>query len=838
MKRFGILGLLVVFCIGAANQAGYIPPFDKSADIGKVVRIDSDGKIKWLTAAGPTGPTGVTGAQGVTGATGVTGPTGASGTNGSNGAVGATGATGGTGATGSTGPTGVTGATGPTAAAAVTGPGSATDNALARFDGTTGKIIQNSLVNVDDVGVFTTTGGFGIMTAGDIALQADSLASSGYGVKASAAASGYAVYGEGGTGVYGLTTKNNGTGVIGDAGFGPTGGYGVAGYASEVTAFGVYASNTVGVALSVRGDTTSPLRAAMSIAPMNAQPSADATVGDLYVSSTGVLNMCTVTGNPGTWSRVADQLSDDVVTNSKLANMSALSFKGNATGGAADPTDMTATTATSLLNAFVGDSGSGGTKGLVPAPASSDGAQGKVLQANGTWGNGPAYVAGTASLRDYYIFSKAQPNIGGTGCLAYAPSLGRLFLGGSSGFSATSSDGGYSWTTFPPVFFRGYLRRRSVEWKSLCDRQQRRQCVHIDRWRNHCLDVVGGATGLTGTATSLTYMAGLYIAISSGASSAATSIATSPNGTTWTTRAATAASTWRKIVCSSTTCVMVSAAGLVNYTTTATTWLSATPSAANAWQDVTYSPELKLFVAVASTGTDRVMTSPDGITWTARTQTLAQYMVAWIPELRLFISGNGSNGDTSFSRDGVTWTTEKTKGFSSGTTTGTMLPIGGGRLVVNSAGVVLISGGGAYANGVFGTTTNDAAPVGYLGEYIVATGAGTTFTSTTVQNAVILNLISAGDYDVSAIGCMNPVAVTGTKFRLAVSTTSVSAGTIGDNAAETYTATTTTTAGQCLTIPAVRVSVATATPVYLTASITFSGGTPTFSGRISARRVR
>lgn len=40
----------------------------------------------------------------------------------------------------------------------VVGPGSATDNAVARFDGTTGKLIQNSLFLVDDSGNATSNG--------------------------------------------------------------------------------------------------------------------------------------------------------------------------------------------------------------------------------------------------------------------------------------------------------------------------------------------------------------------------------------------------------------------------------------------------------------------------------------------------------------------------------------------------------------------------------------------------------------------------------------------------------------------------------------------------------
>src|SRR5690606_12350773 len=38
----------------------------------------------------------------------------------------------------------------------VTGPASSTDNAIARFDGTTGKVVQNSNVTIDDSGFVTT----------------------------------------------------------------------------------------------------------------------------------------------------------------------------------------------------------------------------------------------------------------------------------------------------------------------------------------------------------------------------------------------------------------------------------------------------------------------------------------------------------------------------------------------------------------------------------------------------------------------------------------------------------------------------------------------------------
>lgn len=47
---------------------------------------------------------------------------------------------------------------------------------------------------------------------------------------------------------------------------------------------------------------------------------------------------------------------------------------------------LTVAEATAMLNAVVGDSGSGGTKGLVPAPAAGDAAAEKYLNADGTWG--------------------------------------------------------------------------------------------------------------------------------------------------------------------------------------------------------------------------------------------------------------------------------------------------------------------------------------------------------------------------------------------------------------------------------------------------------------------
>lgn len=88
------------------------------------------------------------------------------------------------------------------------------------------------------------------------------------------------------------------------------------------------------------------------------------------------------------------QIAASAVTNAKLADMAAATLKGRASGaGTGAPTDLSSTQAAVIIDAMVGDSGSGGTKGEVPAPGSGDAAAGKFLKADGTWA-----VAGTGTI--------------------------------------------------------------------------------------------------------------------------------------------------------------------------------------------------------------------------------------------------------------------------------------------------------------------------------------------------------------------------------------------------------------------------------------------------------
>src|SRR6185437_3295663 len=139
----------------------------------------------------------------------------------------------------------------------------------------------------------------------------------------------------------------------------------------------------------------------------------------------------------------AGSLANDSVTNALLANMAQATIKGRAAGaGTGDPTDLSATQATAILNAVVGDSGSGGTKGLVPAPGAGDAAAGKFLKADGTFAVPPG--SGSSS------FLSEQIAVSGTsGTLTHAPTalIGIFRNGQRLRGESTSPDYSVSGTT-------------------------------------------------------------------------------------------------------------------------------------------------------------------------------------------------------------------------------------------------------------------------------------------------------------------------------------------------------------------------------------------------------
>jgi hypothetical protein len=83
-------------------------------------------------------------------------------------------------------------------------------------------------------------------------------------------------------------------------------------------------------------------------------------------------------------------LKDDSIGFDKLINITTARILGRTTAGSGDIEQLTGTQTTALLVDFIGDSGAGGTKGLVPAPAAGDAAALKFLKADGTWATTPA----------------------------------------------------------------------------------------------------------------------------------------------------------------------------------------------------------------------------------------------------------------------------------------------------------------------------------------------------------------------------------------------------------------------------------------------------------------
>lgn len=111
-------------------------------------------------------------------------------------------------------------------------------------------------------------------------------------------------------------------------------------------------------------------------------------------------------------------------------------------------TNLSAADATAILNAFVGDAGSGGTKGLVPAPASGDAT--KFLKGNGAWeaipGGGDALTSNPLSQFSATTSAQLAGTISdetGSGALVFAtsPTLVTPVLGTPASGTLTNCTG-------------------------------------------------------------------------------------------------------------------------------------------------------------------------------------------------------------------------------------------------------------------------------------------------------------------------------------------------------------------------------------------------------------
>lgn len=95
----------------------------------------------------------------------------------------------------------------------------------------------------------------------------------------------------------------------------------------------------------------------------------------------------TVGADEDTWGTELNTSLGQIATDLSMLNTAtANSILGRNEATSGEVERLTGTEVTAMLNAVVGDSGAGGTKGLVPAPAAGDAAAEKYLNADGTWG--------------------------------------------------------------------------------------------------------------------------------------------------------------------------------------------------------------------------------------------------------------------------------------------------------------------------------------------------------------------------------------------------------------------------------------------------------------------
>jgi hypothetical protein len=101
--------------------------------------------------------------------------------------------------------------------------------------------------------------------------------------------------------------------------------------------------------------------------------------------------------------------------------------------------------------------------------------------------------------------------------------------------------------------------------------------------------------------------------------------------------------------------------------TALTNWNAQSVGFSKSWQSIVWSPELGLFVAIATDTTSpigSIMTSPDGINWTARNTAASKTYnnICWSSDLNIFVAvGNDSispyTSNITTSVDGINWTT-------------------------------------------------------------------------------------------------------------------------------------------------------------------------------------
>ena len=206
-----------------------------------------------------------------------------------------------------------------------------------------------------------------------------------------------------------------------------------------------------------------------------------------------------------------------------------------------------------------------------------------------------------------------------------------------------------------------------------------------------------------------------------------------------------------------------------------------------------------------------------------------------------------TNSDAEFGIYYATATTSANSlnlgGGNSGITASTEVALYAAAAVNTTTGTKVFS---AKTTGVtlLGTTTNDAAAAGWVGEYIsqvVAPGTAWPMATDTFGDLASIAL-TAGDWDVSVnVFVVLGSAVSASRLQAGISSSSGTTTTgyaNGDTAASNPEAVPAGGYGVSVVVSGMRVSLSGSATYYLKSALTFAGGTPNYGARISARRVR
>lgn len=113
------------------------------------------------------------------------------------------------------------------------------------------------------------------------------------------------------------------------------------------------------------------------------------TLNEVYQHD-GTDNIFLYSYNPTTHALLDVALAANQVTLGKLQQIATARILGRKTASTGNVESLTPTDVTGMLDVMTGDSGSGGIKGLAPAPSAGDAAANKFLKANGIWAAPPS----------------------------------------------------------------------------------------------------------------------------------------------------------------------------------------------------------------------------------------------------------------------------------------------------------------------------------------------------------------------------------------------------------------------------------------------------------------